>query len=270
MRFSFRLCCALAAACLGLSLAARAQFQEPSKEELAMTDDPKAPGACAVYLDYNERTDDPLHYHSVYARIKILQEKCKELATVNVPYFQGETQVADVKGRTIHPDGTVVPLEGKPEDLLTANKGNLQFKRRVFNLPNVTVGSILEYQYDIRYDDKVFQSPWWFIQGRYFIHKARYSFLPFKGFQPGQTTSMYLEDGKGRVANRLLYWTNLPSGASVEHDAGGRFNVDLNDVPATPEEEYMPPLASLYYQVRFYYSYATSGGDYWVSEVKDW
>ena len=270
MRFSFRLCCALAAACLGLSLAARAQFQEPTKEELAMTEDAKAPGACAVYLDYDEKTDDPLHYHSVHARIKVLQEKCKELATVNVPYFHGETKITDITGRTIHPDGTVVPLAGKPEDLLTEKNGETQIGHRVFNLPSVTVGSILEYQYDIRYDDNTYSSPWWFIQGKYFMHRAHYSFLPFKGFQPGQMTSMYLEDEKGRVADRLLYWTILPTGTSLVHDAGGRFNVDLSDVPATPDEEYMPPLASFYDQVRFYYSYATSGGDYWVSEAKNW
>jgi hypothetical protein len=51
-----------------------AQFQKPTKEELGMTEDPKAPGAAAVYLSLEEITDDPLHYHSFYARIKVLQE----------------------------------------------------------------------------------------------------------------------------------------------------------------------------------------------------
>ncbi len=31
---------------------ARAQFQQPTEEELKMTTDAKAPGAAAVYLDY--------------------------------------------------------------------------------------------------------------------------------------------------------------------------------------------------------------------------
>ena len=38
-----------------------AQFQEPTKEELQMTADPKAPGAAAVYLYREETTDDQLH-----------------------------------------------------------------------------------------------------------------------------------------------------------------------------------------------------------------
>ncbi len=41
-----------------------AQFQPPTKEELEMTSDPKAPGADAVYLYREEKPDDNLHYHS--------------------------------------------------------------------------------------------------------------------------------------------------------------------------------------------------------------
>ena len=51
-----------------------------------MTSDPKAPGADAVYLYREEKTDDNLHYHSYYVRIKVLTEKGKELATVRIPY----------------------------------------------------------------------------------------------------------------------------------------------------------------------------------------
>src|ERR1700743_168947 len=103
---------------LAVSPAARAQFHDPSKEELAMTSDPKAPGAAAVFLYYEEKSDDPLHYHSVYARVKVLTEKGKELATVNLPYVRGEQKITDIKARTIHADGKVVPLEATPEDLL--------------------------------------------------------------------------------------------------------------------------------------------------------
>src|SRR5664279_5702355 len=96
----------------------RAQFQEPTPEELKMTDDPKAPGAAAVYLSIEEIANDPIHYQSFSARIKVLKEKGKELATVEIPYLHGNFKVADIKARTIHSDGTVIPLVGKPEDLL--------------------------------------------------------------------------------------------------------------------------------------------------------
>jgi len=50
----------LAAVAVGTTISApcRAQFQEPTKEELQMTSDPKAPGAKAVYLYLEDQQDD--------------------------------------------------------------------------------------------------------------------------------------------------------------------------------------------------------------------
>src|ERR1035437_7537020 len=79
----------------------RAQFQPPTGEELKMTADPKAPGAAAVYLNIEEIANDPLHYQSFYARIKVLTEKGKNLATVEVPYLRGNFKISDIKARTI-------------------------------------------------------------------------------------------------------------------------------------------------------------------------
>jgi Domain of Unknown Function with PDB structure (DUF3857)/Transglutaminase-like superfamily len=254
-----------------------AQFQTPTSDELKMTADPKAPGADAVYLNLEEITDDPLHFHSVYARIKVLQEKGKELATVEIPYLQGGTKVTDIKARTIHSDGTIIPLEGKPEDLLIAkatekNGENEQINRKVFTLPSVEVGSILEYRYQIRYDDNHFSSPLWEIQQRQFIHQAHYAFTPFKAFQkgPGSETSQYLMDSQGRTASTLMWWTSLPKGVQLKVDGQGRYSVDLTDIPATPDEEWMPPIQSFLYKVRFYYTYAHDAADFWNSEAKIW
>ncbi len=135
------------------------QFKDPTQEELKMTSDPKAPGADAVYLNIEEATNDPLHYRAIYARIKVLTDKGKDLATVEVPYLRGNYKVNDVKGRTIHSDGTIIPLEGKPDDLLVAKKGDTEVGRKVFNLPGVEVGSILEYRYQIDYDDNLNSPP---------------------------------------------------------------------------------------------------------------
>ena len=71
-----------------LPVLVRAQFQQPTDEELKMTADPKAPGAAAVYLNINEIANDPEHYQTYYARIKVLTEKGKELATVEIPYLK--------------------------------------------------------------------------------------------------------------------------------------------------------------------------------------
>jgi hypothetical protein len=255
------------------SVRAHAQFQAPTDEELKMTADPKSPGADAVYLYYEEIDNDPLHYQGFYARIKVLTEKGKDLATVELPYLKGNTKITSITGRTIHPDGTVIPLSGKPEDLLSEKSGDLQFKRKVFTLPSVEVGSILEYRYEIHYDDDHFSSPNWEIQRPYFVHKAHYQFTPFKPFMPGgaaQASNTYLIDEHGRSVNTLIYWKHLPDGTDIKTDVGGRFTVDVTDVPAIPDEDWMPPITSYLYKVFFYYMAASNPGQFWLSEAKYW
>ena len=256
---------------------ALAQFQAPTSEELKMAVDPKSPGAAAVYLNVEEIANDPMHYQSFYARIKVLTEKGKDLATVEIPYMRGSREITDIKGRTIHADGTVIPLVGKPEDLLISKTKSKdgeekQFGRKVFTLPSVEVGSILEYVYQVRYDDNHFSSPQWEIQRPYFVHKAHYMFTPFKGFLPGiqNATSMYLEDEHERVLNTLIWMPWLPAGSSVKTDGMGRYTVDVTDVPPIPDEEWMPPLKSFFYRVNFYYKCSGNAADFWRDDGKLW
>jgi hypothetical protein len=252
----------------------RAQFQQPTDEELKMTADPKAPGADAVYLNIEEIANDPIHFQSYYARIKVLTEKGKELATVEVPYLRGDFKITDIKARTIHPDGTVVPLQGKPEDLLVSKSKDLEIGRKVFTLPSVEVGSILEYRYELRYDDNHYSSPTWEIQRPYFVHKAHYAFTPFKAFMPTGTpdtsTSRYLVDDRGHVVNSLIWWNRLPPGVTVQTSVNGSYTVDVTDVPPIPDEEWMPPINSFLYKVFFYYKSASSAQEFWLEEAKQW
>ncbi len=251
-----------------------AQFQPPNPDELKMTADPKAPGADAVFLDIEEIANDPMHYQTYYARIKVLKEKGKELATVSLPYLRGSWKVTDIKGRTIHSDGTIIALTAKPEDLLAVKTGDMEFGRKVFTLPSVEVGSVLEYRFDLRYDDDECSSPIWDIQRSYFVHKAHYSFTPFKAFMPdgtpGKGTSMYMTDSRGRVVNTLIWWNHLPPGVDMTTSVNGSYNVDVTDVPPIPDEEWMPPISSLLYKVQFYYKAASSALEFWISESKLW
>src|SRR4051794_7904403 len=93
---------AMAMGPLGIS-----QFLPPTPDELKMTADAKYPDAAAEFLNYEKRTDNEVGYESVYARIKILTESGKELATVHVPYRkqEGLAGFAAIQGRTIHADG---------------------------------------------------------------------------------------------------------------------------------------------------------------------
>ncbi|MGH9605374.1 MAG: DUF3857 domain-containing transglutaminase family protein [Terracidiphilus sp.] len=274
MRISVCLCSTVLLLSSVAPLLANAQFQAPDPAELKMTADPKAPGADAVYLEYKEVDNDPQHFQSIYARIKVLTDKGKDLATVDLPYLKGDFKIDNIEGRTIHPDGTIVPFEGKPEDLMTSKTSGQEIGRKVFTLPSVEAGSVIEYSYTIGYDDNQFSSPFWDIQKKYFVHKAHYEFTPFPAFFPHATNQMasseYLTDSKGRTVNTLIWWKNLPAGTDIKTDIAGRYMVDITDVPPIPDEDWMPPIDSVLYKVFFYYESARNASEFWVQAAKDW
>jgi len=263
MRASPRLFYALLIASVLPSIVS-AQFQQPSREELQMTSDPKAPGADAVYLYREEKTDDQAHLHSFYERIKVLTDKGKDLATVKTPYEFGKVQIAAIQGRTIHADGTVVPLKAKPSDLLDFKNNDHQFKQIVFTLPDAQVGSILEYRLQIHYGDDEARSPDWIIQRPYFVHKAHYSFDPW--YNSGNTVT----NSRGEPMEGLMYSKRLGGTGDVERDKNNRFTLDLSDIPALPNDDWMPPLNTIQWSVVFYYSYANTADEYWAREGAHW
>ena len=229
-----------------------------------MTADPKAPGAAAVYLYREETTDDTLHYHTYYERIKVLMEKGKELATIRIPYERRQFKVRGIKGRTIHADGTVIPMTTKASDLVELKTKDMQVNTMVFTLPSVEVGSILEYRLDLEYDDSIVSSPKWDVQQPYFVHKAHYMFTPLTG------GGHYVTNSRGQGLDELMYAVRAGNGAKVVVDSRGRYIFDVTDVPALPKSDWMPPLNSLKWHVQFYYSAYRSGPEFWKDEGKYW
>ncbi len=246
-----------------------ATWRQPTPEELKMTADPAAPDSPAVYLSRDELVDDRLHYHRLYAQIKILSEKGKEdYSDVEIPYEGGVISVRAIEGRTIHPDGTVIPFTGKPFVKEVVKAGNLKFMEKVFSMPEVTVGSILEYDYQLQYDDYTLISPNWDIQQPVFVHHAHYRFIP-TAHDLGNISSKD-QFGKEKNATRLLYFPWLPPGAAVKPSIDGTYDLVVDNIPAIPDEEYSPPLDSFSYRLLFYYSSAYTGADYWKGIGKEW
>jgi hypothetical protein len=246
---------------IALFPAATSDFQQPTREELSMTSDPAAPGADAVYLLRQETSDDKLHFHSLYARIKILTENGKRYADVEIPYEGLTFTIRAVEGRTVHPDGTIIPFTGKPIDKLLFKSGDRRIMSRVFSLPDVQVGSIIEYRYVLAYKDNIASSPQCYIQPL-FVHSAHYHFNP-------TTHELVSNNEHGNVVNRLLYTQVLPPGAKVREGLDG-FDLEVENIPAISAEEYMPPMRSVSYRVLFYYTAAYSGDDYWKEMGKYW
>ncbi|HTW78208.1 MAG TPA: DUF3857 domain-containing protein [Terracidiphilus sp.] len=225
-----------------------AQFQTPSPDDLRMTSDPKAPGAAAVYLYLEKDTDDAHSYQTIYERIKVLTEKGKDLASIRIPYVRGEVKLTDIQGRTIHPDGTIIPLTTKPEDLVDFKTRKFQEDSAVFTLPSVEVGSIIEYRLKIQREDGMLAPPYWDIQQPYFVHQEHFSFRP----------------GTAGYGSTHLMVETAPRDAKIpivrDH---GAFTIDLSDIPSTPDDDWMPPINTIREHVEFYYTSAISGQDFW-------
>jgi hypothetical protein len=318
MRFHIAALSCLALAGTALPVVAHAQFETPSKQELQMTTDPKAPGAAAVILDREQTTDDPHHFTTVYARIKILSEKGLSAATVHIPYvrtfvyhsssdnssrmgsgfanhwdapnvnhsgedqpndvdsFKVKTDISAIEGRTIHPDGTIVPLTGTPADLLKVKRGGNQINELTFTLPSVEVGSIIEYRYQVRYDGYDSNVDWQ-IQEPLFTHHARFTFTPDERFSPARNragsagiSDSPILDSDGQVLTDIEAGKILPPGATVKTEASGVYTLDVNDIPALPDEPFSPPEQGRAYRVQFAYVANPDLKDYWQKQMSFW
>ncbi len=238
-------------------------WTKPTTEELQMTADPAAPGAAAIYLLRDERADDKLHVHETYVRLKILTDKGKQYADQEISYEGGQFRIFGVEGRTIHSDGTVIPFTGKPYQKVLSKGGKEQYKATVFTLPDVQVGSILEYRYVLGYDDKLVVSPRWYLQGPLYVRRAHYQFTP---------SEHDLDNGHGGVIRgRVAYSAYLPPGCSVAYSPVAKYyTIDVEKIPPAPEEEYMPPMHNYTFRALFYYTIAKSTDEYWADEGKYW
>jgi len=120
-----------------------------SPDELKMTSEPQAPGAPAIILyrqidrDDNGRTS----HQDDYFRIKILTEEGRKYADVEIPYFKDTENITGIRARSIRPDGSVANFDGRVFDKTIVKAKGLKYLAKTFTLPDVQVGSILEYYY---------------------------------------------------------------------------------------------------------------------------
>src|ERR1700739_2048437 len=211
---------------------------QPTPDELKMTSYAPDPNAPAVYLFREETVDDTIHLHSVDARVKILSEKGKEMfGDIEIPYEGGMSNIRSVSGRTIHSDGTVIPFTGKPMDKLLAKQGHERIMAKVFSMPDVQVGSIVEYRWILGYDDSWLISPHWLIQQDVPVLKEHYHFASSSARGENLreiTTSVY---GHEITSNQLLYTYVLPAGDKPVEQADGSYDAIVKNIPALPKQQ---------------------------------
>jgi hypothetical protein len=264
----------------GAAVRGQTSFVPPTAEELAMTALPGYPGVAAVVLNREEITKDDMHVVFHYERIKILTTEGEKYANVELPFVTtsefgmdegNDKTLGEIAGRTIHPDGKVVPFTGKPYLKVMEKIQGVKLQERVFTLPDVEVGSIIEYRYATRISDHSVESPDWYIQGDLYVKAAHYVWYP---------TATDVVDSKERLINTITWFPILPEGVKVErheipHTSFGQgpfqyFEVTVKDVAPQVKEAHMPPIASFSYRVMFNFTAQHSSAEWWADAGKDW
>jgi hypothetical protein len=224
------------ALCAG-STAARAEDWLPiSPDELKMTSEPKASGAPAIFLYRQVDRNDNGPTEAVYARIKILTEEGRKYADVEIPFDKAKDSVHGIQARTIHPDGSIVKFDGTVYEKPIVQARGVKWLDKTFTMPDVQVGSIIEYRY--RHDFQtgfVFDSHW-ILSQELFTKDAKFSLDPYRGFDL-----------------RYSWPTGLPTGTDYPKEEHGKIRLESRDVPAFVTEEFMPPENVLKFRVDFIY-----------------
>ena len=146
-------------------------WQPISPEELKMTVDPAHP-ADAIILYHEETADDMTRHRYVYMRVKVLTEKGKDRASVEIPFDGTYAGISDIRARTISPDGTITPFTGKAFNSTIVKAHGVKYLAKTFALPNVQVGSIIEWKYT-EYWDEYLIAPRWVVQDDLLTRRAR-------------------------------------------------------------------------------------------------
>jgi uncharacterized protein DUF3857 len=225
-------------------VAVQAGFPPVSPEDLKMTSEPLAPGAPAIILyrqvdrDDNGRTS----HEDSYIRIKILTEEGRKYADVEIPFYKESESIVAIRARTVKPDGSVVPFDGKVFEKTEVKGRGLHYLVKTFTLPDVEVGGIIEYSYtDILAENMLFDSQW-ILSSELFTRAAKFSLKPYPA-------------SDGNNFNVRWSWHELPPG-TAEPQAGhdGIVRLETQNIPAFQTEDFMPPENELKARVNFIYS----------------
>jgi hypothetical protein len=218
-------------------------FQPVVPDELKMTSETKAPGAPAIILFREVNRDDrgKTAHEDVYFRIKILTEEGRKYGDIEIPFFKGTGNIVNLHARTIRPDGSIVDFTGKAFEKSIVKARGLKYMAKTFTMPDVQVGSILEYYYTEDLAENFIFDSHWILSHELFTKKAKFTLNPF--------TSDYMS------VNLRWSWNRLPPGSTQPTQSLNHIvSMEASDIPAFQTEDYMPPENELKSRVDFIYS----------------
>lgn len=206
-----------------------------------MTSEPNAPGAPAILLFRQVDRDDsnPTSPHEDnYFRIKILTEEGRKHADVEIPFFKELENIVNIKARTIRPDGSIVNFEGKAFEKSIVKAQGVKYLAKTLTLPDVQVGSIIEYYYTNDLAEYTLFDSHWILSDELFTKHGKFSLKPYSGEGWSMSWS----------------WQRLPAGTPQPKEGQDHVvRLEVSNVPAFQTEDYMPPENELKARVDFTY-----------------
>ncbi|HEX4499038.1 MAG TPA: DUF3857 domain-containing protein [Thermoanaerobaculia bacterium] len=212
-----------------------ADFPPVTAEERALTAVPGEPNAPAVVLfrkgeflmdGYGALRGHNTSLLHVQVRMKVLTEAGKNNGEVVIGH-SGEERLHGFHGRTVLPDGRIVPVPADAKFLRQTSALHETFTTSVV-FPAVTVGAILDYEYEIGFDDIFYLEPWIFSAEL----PVRYSEVVFR-------TPLNLA---------VQVWSRALTGVQVKRDqtaAGYSTRAWVENLPPVPDDPYGPPFRDL-------------------------
>jgi len=189
----------------------------------------------------------------------VLNDKGNSYADVEI-VIQPEGSISGLKARTVHPDGKIIEFTGKPFQKVIEKSRGVKVLAKTFTMPDVTVGSIIEYKYKVDLPG-VFLDNSWTIQHELYTVKESFRMKPFGGV---------LQDfEKGHQVAALS--SHMPDNLKPRQK-GGVYELEVQNMPAFEAEGYMPPEEDYQPQVRFFYGgrEIASPEKFWQDAGREW
>jgi len=240
--------------CFVVSLSSFAQKEDwlpVTQQDLQYNEVPGNKGASAVRLYHAQYINDNTASCFFYERIKILNEKAlaggNSYADVEIPILTlGDfvEEISDLKARTVKPDGSIVEFNGKVFEKVVFKGKGVKFSAKAFSMPDVSVGSIIEYKYrttlniPVLIDLKIPVRNAWEIQDELFTVKENLYYQPDTGKRFQSLSHVEFESGGVRNSNVML---NMKDFKEKIHDNGLDKSLELTNVQPFEAEEFMPP-----------------------------
>jgi hypothetical protein len=209
---------------------------------------PNEPAVLLYHADYITYVSDYDQSEFIYNRIKVLTDAGKTYADVEIPIVPW-IKIHDLEARTIHPDGSISDLNSKPFEKVILKNRNFKFLAETFTLPNVVVGSIIEYRF--RLQSSWIYSTQWILDHDLFTVKEHFLFKHAGPFTMSFVVSV--STAKPEKKNET-------------------YELELTNVPPFRTEEQMPPPENYKASVQFFYGKTATAGvhDFWAEEARWW